>query len=205
MPSKIANETTTKKPRLTTETVVQRAAELADEKGLTAVTLNLLAQDLGVKTPSLYVHIANRADLIRRLALLGYEELLEAFRDAVAGRQGDAAVLAMGAAQRQVAQTRPGLYEATIQSPVHDDTDLRSAVRRVVEVTVTALRAYDLDEETALHMTRSLRSAVHGFVMLEMSGGLGHLNADATFAMIGQIHIDGLKAQQLRQEAKHPE
>lgn len=202
MTSKTAKKISDKKARLTTEVVVRRAAELADENGLASLTLNRLARDLGVQTPSLYVHIANRADLVRRLALLGYEALLGAFRDAVAGRQGDTAVLAMGAAQREVAQARPGLYEATILAPVHDDAELRVAVRRVVEVTVTALRAYELDEETALHMTRSLRSAVHGFVMLEMSGGLGVLDPEATFAMIGQIHIDGLNAQQARQGRK---
>ena len=60
---------------LSREAVVQAAAALADEEGLEEVTLAELASRLGVRTPSLYNHVAGLEGLRRELALLGTREL----------------------------------------------------------------------------------------------------------------------------------
>ena len=47
---------------------------------------------------------------------------------------------------------------------------------------ISALSAYALSAEDALHAVRMLRSIVHGFVSLENSGGFGlPLAVDETF------------------------
>ena len=51
--------------------VVRAAADLADAKGIDALTLGEVAARLGVRTPSLYNHIAGLDGLRRDLALLG--------------------------------------------------------------------------------------------------------------------------------------
>jgi len=51
--------------------VVGAAAALADAEGLEAVTLARVAAGVGVRPPSLYVHVAGRDALRREIALLG--------------------------------------------------------------------------------------------------------------------------------------
>jgi hypothetical protein len=52
----------------------------------------------------------------------------------------------------------------------------------VVRVALAVFEPYALDPETALHAVRGLRSAIHGFVSLELAGGFGlPLDRDASF------------------------
>ena len=71
---------------LDSETVVTAAAALADANGLEAVTLTRLAHTLGVRAPSLYVHVDGLPDLRGRLAARGARELATAVQGAAAGR-----------------------------------------------------------------------------------------------------------------------
>jgi hypothetical protein len=43
----------------------------------------------------------------------------------------------------------------------------------VVQVATDILAGYKLDEDDAIDATRALRSALHGFITLESSGGFG--------------------------------
>ena len=68
--------------------VVEVAAGIADSEGLDAVTLARVAGELGVRSPSLYNHVAGRADLLRAIAVLSVRELTAALREATVGRSG---------------------------------------------------------------------------------------------------------------------
>ncbi len=68
--------------------VVAAAAGLADETGYASLTMALLADRLGVRTPSLYKHVGGLADLQHRVATLAMTELGEVIRDAVQGQAG---------------------------------------------------------------------------------------------------------------------
>jgi hypothetical protein len=56
------------------------------------------------------------------------------------------------------------------------------------------MRPYGLTGEDAVHAVRVLRSAMHGFVSLELMGGFGlPLNLDESFRRLIQMFIDGLR------------
>jgi hypothetical protein len=71
------------------------AARLADEAGGQEVTLAELLAILGVRTPSLYNHIAGEEGLRRELALLGRRELETRLSQGAIGKAKDDAILAM--------------------------------------------------------------------------------------------------------------
>src|SRR6266705_5230572 len=58
-------------------TVVEAAAKLVDEEGIEQLTLGRLAERLGVRTPSLYNHVAGLPGLKRKLALSCLRDLLD--------------------------------------------------------------------------------------------------------------------------------
>ena len=91
------------------EAVVEAAASLADEKGLEAVTLSGLASELGIRTPSLYNHVAGLEGLRRELALLGVRELGQRLSRAAAGKAADEGIFGLAQAYRGFVKERPGL------------------------------------------------------------------------------------------------
>ena len=88
--------------------VVETAGEIADAEGLEAVTLARVAAALGVRSPSLYNHVAGRDGLLRGLAAQSTRELAAALRRAATGRAGADAIVAVAAAQRAYALRAPG-------------------------------------------------------------------------------------------------
>ena len=158
---------------LSTAAVVGAAAELADAEGLEALTLARLAGSVGVRTPSLYNHVASLDDVRRRVALVGLRELGDAMRDATVGRAGDDALTAMAHAYRAYAHAHPGRYAAMQRAPAAGDDELATPAARAVDVLLAVLRGYGLEGDDAIHAARAVRSALHGFVALESGGGFG--------------------------------
>lgn len=171
---------------------MRAAASLADAQGLEAVTLGTLADRLGVRTPSLYNHVEGLLGLRRDLAVLGMRELRGRLARAALGRSGDEAVMAIARAYRAFAHERPGLYAATL-GPYPRDATLEREGQRVVDIVLAVLEHYHLGGEAAIHAVRGLRSALHGFVSLEATGGFGMpYSLDESFERLVRLLVSGL-------------
>ncbi len=147
------------------------AARLVDRDGAGSLTLRAVAERFGVAQPSLYKHIGGLEDLHGRLALVAARELGTALRTAVSGRAGAEATAAVATAYRRYATEHPGCY-AYLLRPRADDADHERASAEVLAVLYAVLDGYDIREEAdRVDAARFLRSAMHGFVALELGGG----------------------------------
>lgn len=172
--------------------VTDAAASIADAEGLGAVTIARVAAELGVKGPSLYNHVASREALLGGLAVRGAHELADVISLATAGRSGRDALLAAGRAYRKFATAYPGRYAAAgVRAPDPGDEALTSAGQRIIDLLHAALRGFDLTEVELVHAVRALRSALHGFVVLEGAGGFAlAVDTDASFdAMVEMLAV----------------
>jgi AcrR family transcriptional regulator len=177
---------------LDSATVVRAATAIADADGLAAVTLARLAGQLGVRPPSLYAHVDGLPDLLARIGADGALALAGVLEAAAAGRSGSDALYAVGLAYRAFAGSHPGSYEA-LQRAAPAGSDAASAGERVVGVVLAVLRGYGCTGEDALHAVRVIRSALHGFVVLENGGGFGlPLSLDETFERLVAVLDRGL-------------
>jgi AcrR family transcriptional regulator len=173
--------------------VLDAAAALADREGLEAVALGRLAGELGVRPPSLYNHVDGVDGVLRGIALCGVVQLGDALQAAAVGRSGRDALGAMAHAMRQFARTCPGRYAAA-QRAYPDDPEIAAAGGRVIDVFVAVLRGWDLEGDEAIHAVRVVRSALHGFVALELNGGFGmSLDLDASFDRLVDVLARGLE------------
>jgi AcrR family transcriptional regulator len=162
--------------------VVADAAALADEAGLPAVTLAAVAARLGVRPPSLYNHVADRAGLLRGVALLTYRDMGDALREAAVGRAGPDALRAAGRAYRGYVVAHPGRYATTTRAPDPADTEVFATAGRALDVLLASLRAWPLAGDEQIHAARLVRSALHGFASIEAEGGFGiDVDVDASF------------------------
>jgi AcrR family transcriptional regulator len=154
-------------PALTTA-----AADLADEVGYQQLTMGLLAERLGIRTPSLYKHVNGLADLQHRIATLAMTELGDRLTDAIGGRSGRDALAAFATAFRDYVIGHPGRYTATIGAKVAGPDDpLLAASARVLATTAAVLRGYGVPPEQTDHALRTLRSMFHGFATLQAAHG----------------------------------
>ncbi|MBC7975146.1 MAG: TetR/AcrR family transcriptional regulator [Myxococcales bacterium] len=152
--------------------VTEAAAALVDEIGFENLSMGLLAERLGVKTPSLYKHVPSQADLAHRIAVLAMTELADSVRDATQGRSGKEALVAGAHAMRTYVLQHPGRYAAGNAAVVTGPDDpLVPAVRRVLASWRAMLHGYRLDPDQEIHALRMLRSILHGFSALQAMGG----------------------------------
>lgn len=153
--------------------MIDEAQLMADEIGLSRLTLAAIAQRLGVRQPSLYKHIDGTDGLQRSLAVRAKTELADTLGRAAVGRSRGDAITAMSHAYRAWALAHPGRYAAAQRASTAGDTESEAADRAVVRVAADVLAGYDLGGDDSIDATRALRSALHGFVSLESSGGFG--------------------------------
>lgn len=163
-----------RKKGLDLDAVLDAAEAVADAEGFDAVTLMAVAQRLGVRSPSLYAHVAGLHGLRRAMALRAAAILAQRLEEAVAPYTGGRAVQALAEAYRSLARERPGLYAALQPGlPAAEDAELARALAAPVRVVMDVLRSMDVAETNLVHAARSLRSALHGFILLERFGGFG--------------------------------
>lgn len=190
---------------LTGAAVTALALDLLDEGGVTAfdrLTLAAVAGRAGVAVPSLYKHVASLDDLRRRLAVDAVAELTRVLAAATIGRSGPEAIRAAAGALRRYATEHPGRYAATqVAADLTDpaDQDLAARADETLAVLAAALRGFALPEERNVDAIRVFRSAVHGFVILELSGGFGLPDdLDRSFELLVDTVVTGISASATR-------
>ena len=181
---------------LDARTVVAAAADLADEVGFHNLTMGLLADRLGVRTPSLYKHVTGLADVQHRVAVLAVAQLGDAVRDAIGGRAGRDALAAFATAFRDFVTGHPGRDTATIGAEVAGPDDpLYAASARVLDTMAAVLSGYGIPADKMDHALRTMRSVFHGFTTLQAANGFQWSgDPDETFHWMIEFVDRGLRS-----------
>ncbi|MCB0208814.1 MAG: WHG domain-containing protein [Anaerolineae bacterium] len=179
---------------LTHERVIETAARLANERGgLANITLTHLATELNIRVPSLYNHVKGMDGLQHDLTVWGLQQLLTYIRQAVVGKVGREALLAIAHAYRAFAHAQLGIYPLVLKAPPPDDAQLAALSSELLMILQLVLASYNLEGEAALHAIRGFRSVLHGFVSLETGGAFEMpLDRDESFTRLVSIYLDGL-------------
>ena len=184
-----------RKHGLTASQVLDEAVRLIDDQGLDGLTLRALAARLGVRPPSVFAHFQGLDDIRRALALHACAEMETQLRDALGQDSGPPAVRALAGAYRRFAHCHPGL-DAALPHSGHktDDPTLAAAQYRVVTLVAAAASGQRGQvDEALIHRIRTLRSALHGFILLEKSGGFGlRADTDKSFDYLVATVVRGL-------------
>ena len=126
-----------------------------------------------MQTASLYSHIRDRAALLDGVHQLALGELADRIAEAIGGRSGRDALVALAEAHRDYARAFPGRWAVLLQ-PAAESTARSEPAGRVAALTLAMLRGYRLPETELVHATRLLGATVNGFLALEANGSFGH-------------------------------
>ena len=168
--------------RLSRDSIVNAALTFLDREGWDALTINALASQLGTKGPSLYNHVHSLDDLRRTVRMRVVDDLIGMLNTVGEGRTRDDAVTAMASAYRSYAHHHPGRYSAFTRMPLGgDDPEFTEAPRAAAAPVISVLASYGLDGDNAFYAALEFWSAMHGFVLLEMTGAMNGIDTDAVF------------------------
>jgi len=163
-----------RKAGVTLDQVVAVATDIADRDGLAEMSLRSVADELGIKTPSLYAHVAGLPGLRRELALHAAARVGAIMATPVTGEDTPSTLRRFAREYRRFALEHPGLYQSMLPAPrPGEDDELYAAMAEPVGSLQQYLVAGGVPREQTVHLIRALRSMVHGFVDLEMNDGFG--------------------------------
>jgi AcrR family transcriptional regulator len=175
--------------------IVAAARSLLEEEGLEAVTMASVAARVGVRPPSLYKHVRDRAALLDAVAADAAGELGRVLAGAAAGAGDDpeARIAALAHAYRAFAHRTPrvaSILFTDLGPGTGASVDIAAAAARPVVEAAAAL----VGPADALPAARVLTSFAHGFTSMELAGAfrLGG-NVDDAFALGIETLIAGLR------------
>ncbi|MHA7665864.1 TetR/AcrR family transcriptional regulator [Mycolicibacterium sp. HS_4_1] len=173
---------TARATKLSRDSIVSAALTFLDREGWDALTINALANQLGTKGPSLYNHVQSLDDLRRTVRMRVIDDIIGMLNTVGGGRSRDDAVMAMASAYRSYAHHHPGRYSAFTRMPLGgDDPEYTAATHAAAGPVIAVLASYGLDGENAFYAALEFWSALHGFVLLEMTGVMDGVDTDAVF------------------------
>ena len=172
----------TRTTKLSRDAIVSAALTFLDRDGWEALTINALATQLGTKGPSLYNHVDSLEDLRRTVRMRVVDDIIGMLNTVGDGRTRDDAVVAMASAYRSYAHHHPGRYSAFTRMPLGgDDPEYTAATRAAAGPVISVLASYGLEGEDGFFAALEFWSALHGFVLLEMTGVMDDIDTDAVF------------------------
>lgn len=157
--------------RLSLEALTAAALLVVDEWGYDALTLSAVAEQLHVGPSALYTHCGGVDGLRHVTAVAAINNLAGQVRRAAIGTAGDDALNAVAHAYRDFTLDHPGQFAATLRPPQANTNDLAQADQAITDVFALVYAAMGFTGEQSALAARSIRSAIHGFLVLGHSSG----------------------------------
>ena len=158
---------------VTNEAVLAAAVGITERQGLSNLSIQQLAAELGVKPPSLYNHIKGIDEVKANIAKFAINEMDKVMRDAAIGYAREEALLRVACAARDFAINRMELYNAMNLYSAVAPNEYRKTMGLHMNILHQILDTYRLNDEVRIPFIHAFRSGLHGFVSLEAVGAFG--------------------------------
>jgi AcrR family transcriptional regulator len=166
--------------------VLAAGLRLVDEQGLAAITMQAVADRLGVTPMALYRHVKNKADLLDGVVESVLLEVpLPDPNDPWPDR-----LAAMARGTRIAALRHPGVFPLLLQLAA-----ATPGARRTRDAVYTALRQAGLPEGDVMQLERLLSAAILGFAASEAGGRFAAHSPeqlDADFARLQELLVGAI-------------
>lgn len=174
--------------------VIEKAAQLANNMGLEAVTMKILASSLNVQPPSLYNHIKGLDDLQYELMLYGWRHMEERMLEAAVGVSGYDAWEGICRAFYGYATENPGVFSAMLWYNKYQNEEARNVTEKLFSLCSKITSSLNISEENCNHLIRTFRAFLEGFSLLVNNHAFGHsLSVEDSFNFSLKVMIAGMK------------
>jgi AcrR family transcriptional regulator len=155
--------------RTSRDEILAAGRDLLEAGGLDAVTMQAVADRVGVRAPSLYKRVPNRAALVAAITAATQDELRHQLEPATRDPDPANALREIALAFRAFAQGHPRAYELLFMNL---PADARPPADRTAEAAAPLLEVTRrlVGPDRALEAARLVTAFAHGFVSMELSG-----------------------------------
>lgn len=158
--------------------LIQTAMAALVEDGSWEFTFRELARRAGVSHAAPYKHFADKAELLTELAMIGFDELHAALRDAVVEHLGDFAAELEGMAEAYLhfGLENPALYrlmfgaEVSACKPLHTQQRALAPFELLLDVLNRGQTSGDVSELPVRGLAAACWAELHGLTMLKLDG-----------------------------------
>ncbi len=183
------------KKGITPEKIYQEATQLIIEKGYDRFSVRELAGRLDVQPASLYSHVKNAAEISVAVGKNAIAQLSRTLEKATEKENREEAFIAMAHAYRNFAHENPELYKAIMALPGASETQLKEDEQKTIRPMRVAIENFVPAGAPSINFQRFVRSAMHGFIMLESEGFMRDksISADDSYDMLISACLSALK------------
>ena len=147
--------------RTTLEGIVEAAREILEIDGIAGLTMQAVAQRVGVRAPSLYKRVSDRDGLVQLVSEATIADLGERLRNTP-----KAGIVELARVFRAFAQEHPAGYQLIMNSGPRPSAEaLATAIEPVLRATAELA-----GPKHALDAARTMTAWANGFISMELSG-----------------------------------
>ena len=174
------------------QTILVAAVAYLEQHGGGALSMRVLAKELGLTPRALYRHYPDRAALEAAIAAEGFRQLQVAFVEATTGLSGVAALRSVAYAYLAFARTHSALY--TMIMTTHEMPEGAQETEHHLWVFVVELigKMIDLLPEASANVAVALWAFLHGFIELERANVFGLQKPNSGFEAGLEAFLTGL-------------
>ncbi len=180
---------------ISNEFIIETSAILCNKVGLKNLSLKMIAEELNIKSPSLYNHFSSLDDIKKSIMIYGWKQIENTMIYSIAGVTGYEALKNMCYAFYDYATSNKGIFEAMLWYNKYKDEESIKATKRLYEAMFKIAKSLNFSEDDTRHSIRAIRSFLEGFVLLVNNDSFGNpISIKESFDISLEIIIEGLKA-----------
>ena len=169
------------------ERIIETAANLSNKAGLENLSLKMIAEELKIKSPSLYNHVSSLDDIKKQLMLYGWKQIETLTIEAAVGVTGYDAFY-------NYAINNKGIFTAMLWYNKYESIEKENATRKLFEMIFKVMKTVNISDENINHIIRTLRSFLEGFSLLVNNNAFGNpVSIKESFDLSLEIIINGIK------------
>lgn len=160
-----------KENSLTSQDVIRAAIDCLDKDGESALGVNRVARELGIKPPAIYKHLDGNTGLRRAVALEIWRNYLTDYQSQTSGITEPRDLLRIGAqATRNFAQRYPARYTVMMQYQLRPiDPEEAKIIYDFLGLFKKSLQLYGFSDDALIDTMRMVNAAIYGFILRENS------------------------------------
>jgi AcrR family transcriptional regulator len=161
----------TKEKSLTPRDVVDAAIACLDREGESALGVNRVARELGIKPPAIYKHLDGNTGLRRAVVLTIWREYLADCQCQTAGvKEFKPLFLISARATRNFAKAYPARYTVMMQYQLRPhDPEEAEIIQHSLGLFQAAMQLSSLNRDAIVDTMRMVNAAIFGFITREQS------------------------------------
>ena len=175
--------------------IIETSAVLANKWGLDNLSLKSIADELNIKSPSLYNHIDSLEDIKERLMVYGWKQIETEMIDSAIGTTGYEALKNMCYAFYAYATNNKGVFTAMLWYNKYETEEKKNITLRLFNMLFKVMKSLNISDDNIKHTIRTLRSFLEGFSLLVNNHAFGNpISIKESFDLSLEIIISGIKS-----------